>query len=282
MPDLNLSTSSIQWVSSALVIILAFGLRWLGHYVINHSNEGAWEVKRQWRVRFSSGLWLFSFISLSMIWSNELQTLALSIVAFSVAIVVASKEIITCFSGGLFRTSKSFKIGDRIEIKGIRGDVIDKSLMSTKILEIGPGQTTHQYTGRSVVLPNSLFLTEPVTNESFLGNYVLHPFIIPMRVEDDWQKAESIILKIANEICQPFYENASHYLHKVQDRANLETPSIHPRVHVKVQDVKTLNLVVRVTVPAYDKGKIEQAIVKKFLAQFKYGESSSPIQDDDD
>lgn len=280
MPQWELSSFATQWLSTAIVIVLAFILRGLGHYVINHSSEGPWEVKRQWRVRFSTTLWLFLFISLAMIWANQLQTLALSIVAFSVAIVVASKEIITCFSGGLFRTGKSFKIGDRIEIRGIRGDVIDKSLMSTKILEIGPGQTTHQYTGRSVVLPNSIFLTEPVTNESFLGNYVLHPFIIPVRVEDDWQRAEKIILEIAHEVCQPFYEPALHHLRKVQDRANLETPSIHPRVHVKVQDIKTLNLVVRVTVPAYDKGKIEQAIVKEFLRRFKYGEQPSLSEED--
>jgi small-conductance mechanosensitive channel len=280
MPHLQLSPFATQWLSSAIVIILAFGLRWLGHYVINHSSEGPWEIKRQWRVRFSSALWLFTFISMAMIWSNELQTLALSIVAFSVAIVVASKEVITCFSGGLFRTSKSFKIGDRIEIKGIRGDVIDKSLMATKILEIGPGQTTHQYTGRSVVLPNSIFLTESVTNESFLGNYVLHPFIIPMRIEDDWQQAEKIILEIANGVCGPFLGPASEYLRKVQDKANLETPEIHPRVHVKVQDIKTLNLIVRVTVPAYDKGKIEQAIVKEFLKRFKYGKSQSFSEED--
>ena len=81
-------------------------------------------------------------------------------------------------------------------------------------------------------------------------------------------------------MCGPFLGPASEYLRKVQDKANLETPEIHPRVHVKVQDIKTLNLIVRVTVPAYDKGKIEQAIVKEFLKRFKYGKSQSFSEED--
>lgn len=261
--------NSEQLSATVAIILLAILLRWLFHQLINRSVNANWDVKRQWRVNANSVLSFLVFISLSLIWANELQTLALSFVAFAVAFVIAAKEVISCIFGGVFRTNNSFKIGDRIEVKGVRGDVIDKSLLSTKILEIGPGQTTHQYTGRSVVFPNSIFLSETVINESFLGNFVLHPFTIPLNISEDWRMAEKILLRIAHEECAVFYEEATDYLERVQRKANLETPSIHPRVHVRIAETDSIHMVVRVTIPAYDKGKIEQAIIKRFLDEFK-------------
>lgn len=267
---------------SVIIIGLAIGLRLISIEVINRSAHATWEVKRKRRVSINSVLTTLTILTLIFIWGDELQTLALSFVAFAVAFVFAAKELFMCLTGGLLRTNYAFKIGDRIEVGGIRGDVIDKNLLSTKVLEIGPGQTTHQYTGRSVVVPNSFFLSHLTINESFLGNFVLHPFIIPLRVDEDWRLAEKILLRVAHEECSSFYDAAQSYLDRVQRKANLETPSIHPRVHVKIIDHKMIHLIVRVTIPAYDKGKIEQAIVKRFLTEFKRGAPLMPHIDSDD
>ena len=69
------------------------------------------------------------------------------------AIVLATKEIIMCLSGAIYRASSgTFKVGDRVEIGAFRGDVIDQTLLATTILEIGPGQAIHQHSGRTVTL----------------------------------------------------------------------------------------------------------------------------------
>lgn len=270
-------------ILSVIVLTLSIVIRLISIELINRSAHATWEVKRKRRVSTNSVLTLIVGVSLIVIWENELQTLALSFVAFAVAFVFAAKELFMCLTGGLLRTNYAFKIGDRIEVNGIRGDVIDKNLLSTKVLEIGPGQTTHQYTGRSVVIPNSFFLSHTVINESFLGNFVLHPFTIPLRVEEDWRMAEKILMRVAHEECSSFYEAAQAYLDRVQRKANLDTPSIHPRVHIRVVDHKMMHLIVRVTVPAYDKGKIEQAILKRFLSEFKRGATIlQTLEEDDD
>jgi small-conductance mechanosensitive channel len=269
-------------IFSVAIISLLFVLRLISIEIINRSVHATWEVKRKRRVSINSIVTFITLAGLIFIWGDELQTLALSFVAFAVAFVFAAKELFMCLTGGLLRTNYAFKIGDRIEVGGVRGDVIDKNLLSTKVLEIGPGQTTHQYTGRSVVVPNSFFLSHITINESFLGNFVLHPFIVPLRVDEDWREAEKILLRVAHEECSSFYEAAQAYLDRVQRKANLDTPSIHPRVHIRVVDHKMLHLIVRVTIPAYDKGKIEQAIVKRFLTEFKRGAPSLPAIDPDD
>lgn len=114
------------------------------------------ELRRKWLVQTRNGLILVFLLGLVLIWGQELRTLALSIVAIAVAFVVATKELILCFMGSLVKGgARSFDIGDRIQVKDFRGDVIDQNLLATTIMEVGPGKLTHQRTGRATVIPNS-------------------------------------------------------------------------------------------------------------------------------
>jgi small-conductance mechanosensitive channel len=64
--------------------------------------------------------------------------------------------------------SQSFSVGDKIQIKGIRGYVIDHNLVTTSMLEIGPGKSGQMQTGNLVSIPNSMFLDGAVVNETFM------------------------------------------------------------------------------------------------------------------
>jgi small-conductance mechanosensitive channel len=74
--------------------------------------------------------------------------------------------------------TKAYAFGDRIENAGIRGNAVDHNALTTTILEIGPGQTSHQYTGRTMVIPNSFFLIIPL--KKFLAEFHFAPrFALP-------------------------------------------------------------------------------------------------------
>lgn len=64
----------------------------------------------------------------------EIETFALSITAIAVALVIATKELILCVSGALYRaSSKAFQIGDWIEIGPHFGEVVDHGIGSTTL-----------------------------------------------------------------------------------------------------------------------------------------------------
>ena len=160
---------------------------------------------------------------------------------------------------------RSFGIGDRIEVAGHRGDVIDMTALTTTLLEIGPDPSTQQLSGRAIVLPNSLFLNHTVTNESFTDEFVLHTFKVPLKLSPEWPRLESILLEAARAECAPFRDEARDHFRRLGEHEGLVALSVDPRVTVSLREPEELELVVRVAVPARKKGRVEQRIIRRFL-----------------
>ncbi len=204
--------------------------------------------------------------ALIVVWNEVIQSLLLSVVAIAAALVLATKEFLLCISGAVWRTaSRAFDVGDRIEVSGYRGDVIDHGLLATTLLEVGPGEHTNQASGRAIVLPNSVFLTHPMVNETFTDAYVLHPFEIKVPRDIEWKKAERVLLEAATAECAPFLEDAKASLAKQIARHSLPNLGLDPRVSIELSDPTKIGLLVRVPVPVRQKSKIEQAILRRFL-----------------
>ena len=248
-------------VSTAILIVALLATRAMLNYYIR-KNVPSVDMRRRWMVQSRNGLILLLLLGIVMIWGEELRTLALSIVALAVAFVVATKELILCVTGSIVKTgARSFNLGDRIQIKDFRGDVVDQNLLATTILEVGPGKLTHQRTGRMTTIPNALFVSEPVINESYTNDYILHVFTIPFKREEDWHRAQQEFLKAANHFCEPHLDEVRKHMKRLSYERGLSMPSIEPRVTLQVPSAGEINLVIRIPVRAEDRSQIEQAII---------------------
>ncbi|MGJ8688275.1 MAG: mechanosensitive ion channel domain-containing protein [Gammaproteobacteria bacterium] len=257
-------------ISTALLVLTILIARALSSRFIKRQVDSL-ELRRRWLVQSRNGLLMLMMLGLVLIWGEELRTLALSIVAIAVAFVVATKELIMCITGSILKAGAgSFSIGDRIQIKDFRGDVIDQNLLATTILEVGPGKLTHQRTGRMAVIPNALFVSEPVINESFTHDYVLHVFTVPFKRDDDWRGAQKAIVESARRQCTPFLEEVRRYMNRVSTSRGLEAPSVDPRVTMQVPVAGEIHLIVRVPVKSGQRGFIEQAIMAEVFQNNDY------------
>ena len=253
-------------LSSALLLA---GVIVAHHFVQATIRRTEWanpETRRRWVVMARNVAFLVFLLALVVVWAAQLRTLALSVVGFAMAIVLVTKELVMCVTGGFLRSSMGmFRVGDRIEIKHHRGDVIDLTMLTTTILEIGPDNLTHQYTGRAVVLPNAVFLGEPLINESFTQDYVLHTMVVPLGRGENWQQAEQHLLKAAEEVCDRFIEIARRHIKSIGRRQGIDVPSADPRVTLRLPKPEEINLIVRFPAPAREKGRTEQEILRRYL-----------------
>ncbi len=255
-----------QLLSSVFLFIVVMSARWLLLSGLRRWNLGDSELKRRWMVHVKNVAFIIFALGLFVIWATELRTFALSVAAIGAALAISMKEMILCFLGGMYKASvRPFDLGDRISIGDVHGEVIDHDLVSTTLLEIGPGKDLPHLTGRQITLPNAQLLSLPVINESNRRRYVLHTFKVPLKRTAKWKKAEQALTQASREICAPHLDAARHQLSRMGEREALEVPSVEPQVSIRLSDMGLVQLIVRVPVPGGRLGQVEQQILRRYL-----------------
>lgn len=216
--------------------------------------------------RLSQYLTYIFILSIFFIWFSQLQMFFVSIFAVAAAIVVALKELIMCVTGGvLVKVSNVFSIGHRVDVDGSRGFVIEKNLLTTKILEIGPEKNSQQTTGDVITIPNSIMLSKSLKNESYFKGYSIKSFVF--RIEDELtiERFESEILRLAHEITSPYIEEAKVNINHFCEKEAIFVPSIDPKTKVILEGGKDFSVLVKLPVPNSEVASIEQKLYRFFL-----------------
>lgn len=216
---------------------------------------------------------LFIFIIISavfILWANELYQFVISLAALLAACAIAGKEVFLCYGGSFYKAfARPFSIGDRIQVGDIRGDVVDIGLMSTQLLEVGPKDYTHQLTGRTITIPNSLFLNSSVFNEtdsvSEGRGFVLHVFKVPIKNDPFWEHKKKLLEESAHEACAKYIDQSIIFFEKMAKKRQVGVPLVRPRINIKFESADLIMLMVRVSIPTEKKGIIEQAILNSYL-----------------
>ncbi len=188
---------NIKEVSATVALfLLAIVTRWLLTRLIDRNDKLSVELKLKWSSLVRNSAFLIIIIGLVLIWAPQLRTLALSITAVAVAAVIATKELILCISGSLMKTGGNiFSIGDLIEIKSYKGFVINQNLWTTTLRELNSESLAPS--GHDIILPNSLFLSDPVRNYSQLRPYKVHSFSVYLTPAYNTLKTSESILHAA-------------------------------------------------------------------------------------
>ncbi|GIU24532.1 mechanosensitive ion channel family protein [Shewanella schlegeliana] len=191
------------------------------------------EVQRKWMSRTKNGTFILIIVILFMLWQTEINKFALSVTAIAIAFVVASKEIILCFTGSIQRaSSRSFVIGDWIEVGKICGEVIEHNLMATVIQEIDLHHGQYHFTGKTATLPNSMFFSYAVKNLNFMKRYVYHDFFITVV---EFVNLYPLFPELHEKIeahCEDFIEVAKRYNGVIEKHAGVDLPGSEPHIHI--------------------------------------------------
>lgn len=244
-----------------MTVLLRFSLR----QMIFRWNIKSHEMRRRWTIMVRRVLALIFFLGLILIWASSIRAAALTLAAVALAIVNATKELIMCLMGSVLKSStRAFHMGDRIQVGDISGDVVDQSLLSTTLLEVGPGGSVHQYTGRVVTLPNSLFLNHAVKNESLGEKYSVHTFKVVIPRNEDWQRASDILLEVCRQETKGIMQEARRALEILTVYRNYNYINVDPRVSIDMSQDTTVDLIARIPCLVQERSDVEQRIIRKY------------------
>lgn len=254
-----------QLLSYAGLTLVLLGIyTFLGRWI--KKSEMAVDQKRRSLNRLRIGFFLLLISSFFITWATEIYSVIISLTAIAAALAIATKELLLCLAGSFYKAvTRPFSVGDRIVIGELRGDVIEIGLFATTVMEVGPKDLTHQYTGRSVTIPNARFLSEEIVNETFSHEFTLHVFTVTIRNDENWRQDRNLLLECAQDSCNQYIQDATKHYKRIAQKRQLDLPWIEPRVNVRIHDSEEIQLIARVTVPVRSRGRIEQEILENYL-----------------
>lgn len=256
-----------QWIISIAFVFACLVLRWLSVRFVKRVVKDEENLHRRWTNTITNITSLVIIIGLVIIWLSELRFVALSIAAFAVALVVATREQIQCFLGAVYiASSRAFSIGDWIKVGDHYGEVVRSDWLTTTLLEVDVEGMSYSYTGRSLVIPNYKFSTGVIQNLNFMRRYVAHSFSIVREADAlSVRDARLYLEDLVREYCSPFKEVADRYSTLIEKRLGIALSVSDLKVRVATNDTARNVFVVTIFCPTQEATRIEEEITEDFL-----------------
>jgi len=234
-------------------------------FFIRHNKQQLEERHKNWISVVRNLCNLALAIGIAVVWLSELQNFAISVAAFTVAIVIATKELLQCFLGFIsWVTNRSFRVGDWIEINHHCGEVADIDWIKIRLLEVDL-ENGYTYTGKSISIMNSELLTKSVINLNFMRRYVMHSFSIYRSDEVNLFELKQPIIDVINELISPFQDVASRYSNLISKRLEIEATSTDPFVYIHTTDTNFQVASITIFCPTEEAHPLEQTITEQFM-----------------
>ena len=184
---------TVRIVLTFLLVSALFVLRWLILRAVRGRVENTESFFRTKKV-IAYAVTVVGIFGLARIWFGGAGGITTYLGILSAGIAIALADVLESLAGWVFIvTRRPFRIGDRVEIGGRRGDVVDIRAFRFSMLEIGEWVDADQSTGRLVHVPNGKVFSDPLTNYTEGFPYIWDEIRVMVTFESDWKAAERIV-----------------------------------------------------------------------------------------
>jgi small-conductance mechanosensitive channel len=181
--------------------------------------------------------YLAVIIVLLIIYADNLGGLTIALGVAGAGIAFALQEVITSFAGWLAILFGGFyKTGDRVQLGGIKGDVMDIGVLRTTLMEIGQWVDGDLYNGRIVLVANSFIFKEPVFNYSGDFPFLWDEIKVPVQYGSNYDKAKILFYDIAKSMAGDLSELSQEKWIELQRKYLLENAITEPIVTIIAND----------------------------------------------
>ncbi|MBN1316173.1 MAG: mechanosensitive ion channel family protein [Anaerolineales bacterium] len=214
-----------------LVVLVRFSQRVFGRRIA--------QTKSRYFVRKLITLagYLVGILFVSIVFSDQLGHLTVAFGVAGAGIAFALQEVIVSIAGWIAVSLGHFyHVGDRVQLGGIMGDVIDVGVLRTTIMECGEWVNSDQYNGRIVRVANSFVFKEPVFNYSADFPFLWDEITVPIKYGCDYRLARKILIDVANDVVGSSVEAAKKSWKQVVGKFMVEDELVEPIVTLTAND----------------------------------------------
>ncbi|HEY6249115.1 MAG TPA: mechanosensitive ion channel domain-containing protein, partial [Candidatus Angelobacter sp.] len=212
-------------------------------------------------------LWCAIAITIAFALATEIGSIATFAGLITAGLAVALQNVILAIAGYFFLIGKyGVRVGDRIQISGVTGDVIDIGLIRLHLMEVGGTETDRQPTGRVVVFSNSVVFQptasffKQIPGTSFLW----HEVSLTLAPESDYGLAEKRVLGAVEKVFADYRERIEQQYREMERTLNIAAAVPKPRSRLRLTQTG-LEVVIRYPVELDNATEIDDRITRELL-----------------
>lgn len=211
------------------LIAIAVATKYLRRYASRavHDNSGRYQARKG--ITFVG--YVVGIVLVALVFSDKLGGLTVAFGVAGAGIAFALQEVIASAAGwAALIFGKFYRVGDRVQLGGIKGDVIDIGVLRTTLMQIGDWVNGDNYNGRIVRVANSFVFKEPVFNYSSDFPFLWDEITIPIKYGSDHELARQIIGRVAENTVGDYARDAEQAWTPMTRKYLIEPASVQPRV----------------------------------------------------
>lgn len=211
---------------------------------------------------------VIAIVTLAFIWIDAFNNFGTYLGLVSAGVAIALADLLKNMAGWAYIVvRRPFRVGDRIEFRGIRGDVVDVRLFRFTLMEVGNWVDADQSTGRLIHVPSGLLFTNELVNYTEGFPYMWDEIAVLVTFETDHRRAEELIYDAMRIGVPNIEEAAAAEIRETARRYQIKLGTLTPIVYLSVRDSGVL-LTGRYLTTARGRRDIEQAVWRAILDSF--------------
>jgi small-conductance mechanosensitive channel len=272
MPQIPVNYVAVIWklVLSSVVLVLT----WIGYRVVRGVLQARIQDQTHMhtlRMLMRNAFFFIGSVVILLVWLGFGSNFTVAMGILGAGIAFASQEVIGSFAGYLnIVTASIFRIGDRVRIGSVVGDVMDISILRTTVMEIGEWVKADQYTGRIVTIANRAVFSDPVFNYTQHWRYLWDEIMIPVTYSSNWRRAGELMLEHGRAYSAHLQEQARTEFRDMVRRYLVHDTPVEPTLYLVMTDnwiELTLRYIVEVRERRHVRGQLHQELLQHFESE---------------
>lgn len=225
----------IPIIGTVLAVAVATVLNYAASAYVKHSAKDRREKYRRGKF-FTTIIAFAAGISILLLWAHTLKNRGTFLGLLGAGVAVALREPLLSIAGRLaIFAGHMYNAGDRIELQKMSGDVIDIGFFYTRLLEIGSWIGGDQYSGRILLIPNSMIFGTPIMNYTLHLSRIWDEIHLPITYNSNMEAAIKILKDVGQRYTGEFLEGAEHDVENMQRQFLLPQLDLQPEVYARSQ-----------------------------------------------
>jgi small-conductance mechanosensitive channel len=211
-------------------------------------------------------LWCLTAIIIATAFASELGAVTTFAGLMTAGIAVALQNVILSIAGYFFLIGKyGVRVGDRVNIAGVTGDVVDIGLVRLQLMEITSGPSPLP-TGRVVAFSNSVvFQSNSGMFKQIPGtNFLWHEITLTLDSKGNYRQVEQRMMEAVNKVFAEYRDRMEAQRRNVERSLNSSIAAFSPESRLHLTQT-SLEVVIRYPVDLAHAGEIDNRVTRAIL-----------------